>query len=544
MTQSVRTSDLRADLLAGATVALVGLPQCLAYATMSGLPPAYGLATAVVPGFVAAMTSQSRYIVTGPTNTTGLLILGALVPFLGSNGLLDPSSLGRLATLTLLCGAIRIVMALSGGAAVFRFIPESVLAGFTIGVGILIGVMQLDEALGLPPVRGAGLRQEYLGLTTLFEAGSRPSLAAVGVTLASIAAVAIGHRLWRRLPMPLIVVAAAAAAAWMLGIDAAVGVPLVGNRADVPPGWPAGALPDLRLSVIGGLLVPALAIAVLGTLEVLVSVRADESRPNVPREIVSQGVANVAGALTSGFPASASLTRSALLRFAHPHTRVAAAAVALLTLPILLFGSRMITYIPEPTLAGVLFITAARMVKQPTLGRVWKASRTSRLLLAITAASALVLPLTWAVFTGAGLGLVIHLARTSAPRVRALTFKGDRLVPVDEGQNPTVVVLEVSGAVHYAAVEPLLENAERHLPAAVRLVILDLSHAHELRFTGVRAFEWWAGDLKRRGIRLRLAGVAPEVRDLLKSTDSHLAYTMWDPEPGRSAWNSYTQERT
>jgi MFS superfamily sulfate permease-like transporter len=201
----------------------------------------------------------------------------------------------------------------------------------------------------------------------------------------------------------------------------------------------------------------------------------------------------------------------------------------------------MIAYIPESTLAGVLFITAARMVKQPTVGRVWKASPVSRLLLGITAASALVLPLAWAVFTGAGLGLVIHLARTSAPRVRALTFKGDRLVPVDEGQNPTVVVLEVSGAVHYAAVEPLLADVERHLPAAVRLVILDLSHAHELRFTGVRAFEWWAGDLRRRGIRLRLAGVTPEVRDLLESTDSDLTYTMWHPEPGRSAWNSYRQ---
>jgi SulP family sulfate permease len=543
MTQSVQTSDLRADVLAGATVALVGLPQCLAYATVSGLPPAYGLATAIVPGLVAAITSQSRYIVTGPTNTTGLLILGALVPFLGPNGLLEPESLGRLATLTLLCGAVRIVMALTGGAALFRFIPESVLAGFTIGVGILIGVMQLDEAVGLPPVRGAGLTQEYLGLTALIAAGSRPSLAAVGVTLATIAALALGSRVSRRLPMPLIVVAAAAAIAWWLGIDAAAGVPLVGNRAEVPAGWPSGALPDLRPSVIAGLFVPAVAIAVLGTLELLVSVRADESRPNVPREIVSQGVANMAGAFAAGFPASASLTRSALLRFANPQTRVAAASAALFTLPILLLGSRVIAYIPEPTLAGVLLITAARMVKQPTLGRVWKASRMSRLLLGITAASALMLPLAWAVFVGAGLGLIIHLARTSAPRVRALTFKGDRLVPVDEGQNPAVVVLEVSGAVHYAAVEPLLENVERHLPPAVRLVILDLSHAHELRFTGVRAFEWWARDLKRRGIRLRLAGVAPEVRDLLESTDSNLTYTMWDPEPGRSAWNSYRQDR-
>ncbi len=519
-------------------MALVGLPQCLAYATMSGLPPAYGLATAVVPGLVAAVAGRSRYVITGPTNTTGLLVLGALVPFLGANGLLAPAGLGWLATLTLLCGVLRIVFALSGGAVLVRFIPESVLAGFTIGVGILIGVMQLDEALGLPPVNGASLWEEYRGLAALLAGGARPSPVAVTVTLLSVAAVACGARMWRRLPTALIVVTAAAVLAWMMGVDASVGVPLVMDRTGVPGGWPPGALPDLRPAVIASLLLPSAAIVLLGTLELLVSVRADDSRPNVPREIAAQGLANVAGAMTAAFPASASLTRSALLRFAHPHSRAGAALAALLTLPMLLFGSRMIAYIPQATLAGVLFITAAAMVKQPTVGRIWKASAVSRLLLGITAVSTLVLPLAWAVFVGAGLGLLIHLARTSAPRVRALTFKDDRLVPVEHGENPPVVVLEVSGAVHYAAVEPLLEDVERHLPPAVRLVIIDLSHAHELRFTGVRALEWWAEDLKRRGIRLRLAGVTPDVRDLLEATDSHLAYTMWDPEPGRSAWNS------
>jgi MFS superfamily sulfate permease-like transporter len=125
--------------------------------------------------------------------------------------------------------------------------------------------------------------------------------------------------------------------------------------------------------------------------------------------------------------------------------------------------------------------------------------------------------------------------------VRALTFRDDRLVPVEEGQDPGVMVLEISGAVHYAAVEPFLEQVERLLSPAVRLVIVDLSHAHELRFTALRALEWWAADLVRRGIQLRLAGVTPEVRDLLTGAGSRLQYTMWDPEPWRSAWNSFRQ---
>jgi SulP family sulfate permease len=537
----VTTSVFRADLLAGATVALVGLPQCLAYATMSGLPPAYGLTAAVVPGLVAALAGRSRHIITGPTNTTGLLVLGALLPYLGTNGLLQPAGLGWLATLTLLCGVLRFVFAFAGGLVIARFIPESVLAGFTVGVGLLIAAMQLDEALGLPAVNAAGLWAEFGGLAHLFAAGGRPSLLAAVATIACVAGVAVAQRRWPHVPASLLVVAGAAFGAWMLGLDTAVGLPLVADRTDVPAGWPPGAPPDLRPAVVASLLAPSAAIVLLGTLELLVSVHADTTRPALRREIVAQGCANVAGAFTAAFPASASLTRSALLRLSRPQTRAAAALAALLTLPILLFASPVIALIPQAALAGVLLITAASMVRQPALARMWRASPASRLLLVVTTVSTLVMPLHWAVFVGAGLGLVIHLARTSAPRVRPLTPRGDRLAPVEPGENPPVVVLEVSGSVHYAAVDPLLADMERHLPPAAKLVIVDLSHAHELRFTGLHALEWWAGDLERRGIRLRLAGVTPELRGMLEGAGTHLPYTMWDPEPGKSAWNSYRE---
>jgi SulP family sulfate permease len=336
----------------------------------------------------------------------------------------------------------------------------------------------------------------------------------------------------------LLVVVVAALVAWLLQLDAASGLPLIADMRDVPDGWPPGALPDLRPEVIASLLAPSGAIVLLGTLELLVSVRADEARPAIRREIVAQGAANVAGAFAAAFPASASLTRSALLRLSRPHSRAAAAFAALLTLPILLFGSRLIAFIPQAALAGVLFMIAASMVQQPDLARMWRASAASRFLLAVTAASTLVMPLHWAAFVGAGLGLVIHLARTSAPRVRALTFRHDRLVAIEPDESSPVVVLEVSGAVHYAAVDPLLADLERHLPPTAKLVIVDLSHAHELRFTGLRALEWWSGDLERRGIRLRLAGVTPDIREMLEGAGTHLPYTMWEPEPGRSAWNA------
>jgi SulP family sulfate permease len=364
------------------------------------------------------------------------------------------------------------------------------------------------------------------------------------VTLGSIVLVAAARRWVPRVPSALLVVVAAASAAWIFQFDASAGLPLVSDRAAVPAGWPPGALPDFSPDVVAALLLPAGAIVLLGTLELTVTVKAAEPRPQIPREIAAQGLANVAGAFASAFPASASLTRSVLLRLGHPQTRAAAGFGALLTLPLLLFGGRGIAFIPQSSLAGILLITAAAMVTQPALGRMWRASTASRLMLAVTLVSTLVLPLVWAVFVGAGLGLIIHLARTSTPRVRALVFKGDRLVPLDDASE-AIVVLEVSGALHYAAVEPFLEEAERQLLPGAQLVIVDLTHAHELRFTGIRALEWWAGELDRRGVRLRLAGVTPELRDVLRGAGSHLEYTMWDAEPGRSVLNArdYSEAR-
>ncbi|MSO46384.1 MAG: SulP family inorganic anion transporter [Acidobacteria bacterium] len=531
----MKTGDLRADVLAGATVALVAVPQCLAYATMAGLPPAYGLATAIVPAFVAALAGRSATVVTGPTNTTSLLILPVVLPFVTPSGL-EPGALAWVATLTLLCGVLRFAAAYGGGAVLLRYIPESVLTGFIVGAGILIALMQVDEALGLPAISAIGAAEEVAGILAAVRDGAAPSVLAIAVTLSSAAAVAAGQRYSPKLPIALLVVLSGAALAWAAGLDASDGLPLVGDRASVPDGWPPVALPSVDPAMLAQLLVPALAMVLLGTLELIATIRVEDPRADLRREIAAQGAGNVAGAFTGCFPASASLTRSVLLRMGQPRSRLAAIVAALLIVPVLLFGSAFIAHIPLACLSGILFVIAAAMIRRPTLGRLWNASTTGRVLLGVTVVATLVLPLAWAVFVGAALGLVIHLARTGSPRVRALTFDDERLVPY-EG-DAQVAVLEVSGTVHYAAVEPMLEEMDRERPPAARLVIVDLSHAHELRFTGLRALESWASELERRGIRVRLAGVTPEVRDLLEGAGSSLPYTMWDAVPGRSAWNS------
>ncbi len=519
------------DLTAGLTVALVGLPQCLAYAMMSGLTPAYGLSTAAIAGLVAALVGRSAQIVTGPTNTTGLLILTALLPFLDASGLLREGAIGVLATLTLLAGAIRIVTALAGGAHLVRLIPESVLIGFTSGVAILIGVMQLDEALGIHPTRAAGLLSQCGELAAHAREVQWPALA---VAAGTAALVEVGRRVSQRVPFALLAVVASTAIAWVFRLNAGSGLPLVRDRHPIASGWTPIALPDFDPALLQALFVPATAIVLLGTMELAITARAGGERPDMRREILAQGWANLAGAFAGAFPASASLGRSALLKLSGARTRLAAAAAAIVTGVVLLAGGTLAGGIPQASLAGVLLVIAARMIDWRGMRRLWRASRETRLLLAETFAATLLLPLQWAVLLGTGTALIIHIANTSAPRLRPFRPEGNELVPLKEGEAPEVVVLEVSGNLHYAAVAPFMETVETIVPEATRVLVLDLGHAHEIRFAALRAMEQLAEQLARDGGELWLAGVDAQTARLLERSESPLPWVAESPVPGAS----------
>lgn len=524
----------RADVLAGLTVTFVGLPQCLAYALMSGLPPAYGLSTAAVAGLVAAVLGRSPRVVTGPTNTTGLLVLGALTPYLGSSGLLEPSGLPVLAALTLLAGLLRIVAAYLGGAKLLRYLPESVLAGFTAGAGVLIGVMQLDEALGLPPLEASGLLSQASGFVSLLAAGVTPSLTSLLVTVLTVSAIQVGRRYLPGWPVALVVLSVGAVLGYALEVSG-TGLLLVKDRARMPAGWPPGALPSLDPELWGHLFLPASAIVLLGTLELTVTVRSGDDRPELKREILAQGWANVVGAFLSAFPASASLTRSALLRLTGATSRLAAAAAAVTVLPVLFFAGPAVGYMPTASLAGVLLVTAAGMLHRARLARIWGASSASRALLSVTFVGTLVLPLEVAILVGSGLALLIHLAVTAEPRLTWLCLSGGELVeaPVDDA--PTALVAEVSGTLYYAAVPSFLERLEKELPPSCRTLVIDVSHAHQLRFAALEGFEWLTRRLEDRGVEVMLAGVSPEFVRVLRRARSSLTFAEALATPGASA---------
>lgn len=532
-----------ADAWAGLTVAVVALPQSIAYAFLAGIPPAYGLSTAVVAAVVAALAGRSVQIATGPTNTTGLLVLATMTPFLAANGLITAEGLPALALLTLLAGLVRLVAAGLGGAALVRFLPESVLVGFTAGAGTLIVAMQIDEALGLPPIGASDLYSQIAGLAALFADGHFPAWPATTLTVVSAGILVWARRARPRAPVMLLVVGTATVAAWALGVGQHTGLPLVGDRSSIPSGWPPVALPAADLGLAVHFLVPASAIALLGTLELAVSARAGGARPDLRREVFAQGWANVAGAYTGCLPASASLARSALLRLSGARTRWAAGISGLVLVPVVLFSTGVVGFVPQASLAAVLAVVATGMVDRVAVRRLWMASSETRTLVLLTFVATLVLPLAWAILLGSGTGLVIHLAKTSAPRLRLLRPVEARLRPAEPGDDAPMLVVEVSGDLHYAAVPPFVDAVERLLPSTARHVILDLSHAHQIRFSALRAFEQLADQLEAGGGQLVLAGVGPDVAALLQRSGSRLTFVRAEAEPGLSAWRAIEAAR-
>jgi SulP family sulfate permease len=491
--------QLRREVLAALTITLVGLPQCIAYALMSGVPPVYGLVTAAVPGIVAALVGRSAQIVTGPTNTTGLLILATLAPFLGPTGVIGGDALSVLATLTVLAGLLRLAIALAGGAAVLDFLPESVLTGFTTGAAVLIAVNQLDEGLGLAHVSGGSLAAQAEAIwVRLGDTG--PSLIAIGLAIASAALILVGKRHRPTWPVPLLVVLVGVGVAALFSLDAGNGLPIVHDVSPVPQGWPEVRLPSTEPAVWEALIAPALAIVLLGTLEMTVSARAGGATPDLRREIVAQGAANVAGAFTGAFPASASLTRSVLLRLSGARTRLAAGLSAVFIIPVMLFGAPLTNRIPQASLAGVLYVVALSMIDRKRIRRMLAVGGDTRLLLVVTFAGTLVLPLEWAILGGAALGLVRHLDRETRPQIRGRALVGD----------PDTFVIEVSGSLHYAAIRNFVATFREITPASARKVMIDLTHAHHLRYAALDALERLRDELAGRGAELVLAGASPE----------------------------------
>jgi len=396
---------VRADLLAGLTGAVVVLPQGLAFATLAGMPPHYGLYAAMVPCLLAALFGSSRLMVTGPANAISLTTMALIAP------LALPESADYVAlvlTLSFLVGVIQLALGVGGAGKWVEKVPHSVIVGFTVGAAILIINSQVGTLLGLTIARGTSVLGTVDTAVRALVAGQVvwwPPLLVI-LTLSVM-------RLWRpwnsKVPAMLIGVIAGSLAAAVM--ETYGGAAAVFRRVEgIPGAIPPLSLPHLQLDTLQHLFGPALIMVLLASTEAMAIARAmalkHQDRFNADQEFIGQGIANIGGAFFSAYPSSGSFNRSGVNFAAGARTPLSAASAGLFLLLILLFVAPLATHIPYVVIAALLLAVAWGLIDLRQIRQEWAAGPRESIPMVVTACGTVLVSLEWAILVGICTALV------------------------------------------------------------------------------------------------------------------------------------------
>ena len=398
-----KPGTVRADALAGLTGAVVVLPQGVAFATLAGLPPEYGLYGAMVPCVVAALFGSSRLMVTGPATALSLTTLALIAP-LATPG--TSSYIALALTLTFLVGALQLVLGLARAGRLIDFVPHSVIVGFTAGAAVLIINSQIGPFLGLDLTRGVSVI-DNIGAAIARARDVVPSAPLVGIV--TIIAVLVWRPLNRWVPAMLAGVVIGATAAWLLARHVPSWTVLTTVQA-LPGALPPLSVPDLSLDTVRMLFGATLVMTLLALTEAVAIARAVAVKYgdtlNGNQEFIGQGLANLAGSFFSAYPASGSFNRSGVNVASGARTPFAAIWAALFLIAILFFVAPLARYLPFAVIAALLFLVAWGLIDRGEIARIWREERNQRWPLLVTFVATITVSLEWAILLGITVALL------------------------------------------------------------------------------------------------------------------------------------------
>jgi sulfate permease, SulP family len=393
-----------ADLIAGVTVAMVAIPLSIAIAIASGAEPVKGLVTAIIAGFLISLLGGSRVQIGGPTGAFIVVVAGVVAAH-GYDGLV---------LATLMAGAILVIAGLLRVGSLVAYVPEPVINGFTIGIGVIIATSQLKDLFGLS---AAVVPAEFFGkIAALWQARGTVNGWALAVGLATMALIVMLRRGFPRLPG--LIVAVAITSVFVLAAGVQVDT-LFSRYGALPDHLPMPSLPPVTMARVIELLPSALVIAFLAGVESLLSAMVADRmidghhRPNA--EVLAQGVANIGSALFGGMPATGAIARTATNVRAGGKTPVAGLVHAVCILAVMMLAAPLAGYLAMPALAGLLILTAWNMTEPAKWRSYMAAPVADRLLLVLTLVLTVVVDLTVAIGVGVALGLAMRLRRGHAP---------------------------------------------------------------------------------------------------------------------------------
>jgi SulP family sulfate permease len=511
-------SDLRRDVVAGLTVAVLLVPQGLAYAALAGMPPITGLYAGLVALVIYALFGTSSHLSYGPVAIIGLLTATGVGPLAGG----DPVRFAALAgTLAVMVGVLHLLLGVLRFGAIVELIAHPVVIGFTGAAGIAIALTQAKDLLGVDIDRSERALEAALAVSDAVGSTHLPTFA-LGVL--AIALLYAGGRYVPRFPTALIVVVLGVVASQMLGLDAA-GVRTVG---EIPSGLPRPMLPGYDLADLVALLPTALVVALISFAESISIGKAIAGRSretlDANRELLASGAANAAAGFVGGFPVAGSFSRSFLTFSSRGRTQASglvAAAVLVLTLTLL---TPLLTPLPRAVLAAIVIVTVIGLVDIGEARRITLVDRSDGVVLGITFAATLLLGVELGLATGIVVNLVLYMGRSMRPEVVVLSrlrgtveFRNSErhsgVAPEEDG-----LILRIDGALDFLSARAIGTRVRQHVAARPRLdwIVLDCSAMSALDATGLHALHELQLQLRAAGVSLRIATLRGPQRDIIR----------------------------
>jgi len=494
---------LRQDALAGLTVAIVALPLSMAIAIAAGGTPAMGLYTAIVGGFIISALGGSRYQIGGPAGAFIVLVAGTIAQH----------GIGGMIVATMMAGVIMAVIGFFRLGSYIKFIPYPVTVGFSAGIAVIIFSSQIKDLLGLT-LTGPEPAHILEKLPVLWDSLPSANVVTIALAATTIALIVGLKRFAPRLPNLLIAVAATTLAAAGLGLPTPT---IESTFGAVPAGLPMPSLPHVDAALMIAVLPNAIAFALLGAIEALLSaVVADGMtgrRHNSNMELVAQGAANIAVGLFGGMVATGTIARTATNVRAGGFGPVAGMLHAVFILLFMLVAAPLVGFVPLASLAGVLAMVAWNMIERDAIVSLLRSSRADAAVLLVTLGLTVFRDLTEAIVVGFALGSVLFIHRMSkaAEVVEQRSAETQAAEEAAGEMDPDIVIYRIRGAFFFGATASVGAVLER-ISDKYRGLLIDFSDVTLIDSTAAHLIEQLVHKAERRGVEVMLTGTTHDLR--------------------------------
>lgn len=511
--------DFKGDLTAGVTVAIMLIPQGMAYAVLAGMPPVYGLYASIVPLLIYALLGTSRQLAVGPVAMVSLLIVAGVGEFadIGSDRFI------QLAIMTALgVGVFQFLMGIFRMGFLVNFLSHPVLSGFTSAAALIIGASQISNLLGLDLARSKQVHDILYGA---FQNVGNIDLATAIIGIGSVVSIILLKKWNKTFPSALFVVVAGTIATALLGLNGQ-GVAIVGT---VPQGLPSLEFPGLTWSDYRSLLPIILVITLVSYMESIAVAKAIANKRgykvDANQELIALGGANLGGAFFQSFPTTGGFSRTAVNDQSGAKTTLAAVITAVLIGLTVLFLTPLFYYLPKAVLAAIIMVAVAGLFDAGEMKHLWKTDKKDLAMLSVTFLATLFLGIEEGIGIGVLLSLIMVIYTSTTPHSTEVgrlgntqNFRNVNRYPEAKTESG-ILIYRFDSNLYFANVEHFRESIEEKIDQRgeeLSLVILDASAITNIDSTGVHILNDLMEDLRTRRITFYLAGVIGPVRDKLK----------------------------